>query len=165
MQRKVNIDSFMFSPFVSKTCQSMRLLYLHSVTKPPPASAPDGWQLPQPPSAPVQHPRPDLQPRGRGTPGSSASGGIQPAPVPRSAQRGTSLWGHCYCGGRCPTRRQQLAVRGWRFLQLGLPKCWVAKTRGFKPRPPAIVHRKYKLKADVRYWKRPFLMGLLWNSI
>lgn len=161
--KRLKIDSYLcliFFSFVSKTHQSMTLLSLRSFAKPPPASAPDGWRLHQHPPAHVQHPRPDLQPRCRGTPGSRASRGIQLAHVPRSAERGTSLWGHCDRGSRRPTRRQQLAVWGWCFLQLGLPRSRVAKTRGFESRPPAMMDRKYKLKADVRNLKRHFLVSL-----
>lgn len=132
----------------------MTFLSLCSFTKPPPTSAADGWRLHQHPSAPVQHPWPDLQPRRRGTPASSAGGGSQLAHVPHSAERGASLQGHCDRGGRCPACRQQLAVGRRCFLQLGYPRRWVATTRGFGPRPPAVMDRKYKLKADVKIFKK-----------
>lgn len=145
----------------------MTFLSLRSFTKPPLASVLDGWRLHQHPPASVHHPQPGLRRQRRGTPCSSTSGGIH---VTRSAERGTSLWRHCDRGGRRPTCRQQLAVWGWCFLQLGLPRSrgGIAKMRGPEPWPPAMMDRDEinETEADMwEYFKRPFLMWLVWKSI
>lgn len=97
------------------------LLSILSCTKPILVSVPAGWRKCQRAPAPVQHPRTDLWHQQSG-PGPSADGGLHLNDVQRSAGPTPSpcRWKHSDCRGGCPSRRQQLAIRGRRFLQLGL---------------------------------------------
>lgn len=126
------------------------LLSILSCTKPILVPVPAGWWKCQRAPASVQHPRPDLWHQ-QGGPGPSAGVGLHFHDVQRSAGPTSSPcgWKHCDCRGGCPSRRQQLAIRGWRFLQLGLrgKQSWRqslerASLRGLEPQPPAMTETK-----------------------